>query len=329
MGIGMMRIEKVCYELTRPIITSKLQINSRDGWVVGIDEGEFTGCGEVLPLEGWSSITIEEAYAQLVSYNHSEASLLELSNEVQSAINIATWNLKASKNSESLLDHLGGGVDSVKVNAFLDGSSQRNLRRALERYRASGLSVFKVKLGFRDDQERLQLLSEIIREDEKVRLDPNSNWSLQYAVTFLDRARKLLGDRLEYVEDPVANFEDLAKLRTIVPVAIAVDELCNSVDDLEAVISEKLGEYIVIKPSLIGGIDQTLEIYSSAAANNIQTVLSSTYDGPIALQAWCAIAANVAPEVTHGLGTADLFADPQMRQMVPKDGRVYFNLESD
>tara|TARA_B100001769_G_scaffold274854_1_gene274479 strand:+ start:1349 stop:2323 length:975 start_codon:yes stop_codon:yes gene_type:complete len=324
-----MRIEKVRYELNQPIITSKAQISAREGWIVVMEEGGYEGSGEILPLEGWSSVTIEEAYSQLVSYKDFDMSILELSNEVQSAINLASWNLEASKNDESLSEHLGCGSDYVKVNAFLDGSSQRNLRRGLESYRANGLSVFKVKLGFRDDQERLQLLSEIVREDEKVRLDPNGSWSLQYAVTFLDRARKLLGGRLEYVEDPVANFEDLKKLRSIVPVPIAADELCNSINDLEAVISENLGEYIVVKPSLIGGIDQTLEISSYAAENNIQTVISSTYDGPIALQGWCSVAANVAPEVTHGLGTADLFSDVQMRQMVPKAGKVYFNLRSD
>ena len=324
-----MLIEKVRYELTQPIITSKAQIESRDGWVVALGEGEYTGCGEILPLEGWSSVTMEEAYSQLISYKHSEMSLQELSNEVQAAISLAIWNLEASKKGESLVERLGGGADCVKVNALLDGSSQRNLRKGLESYRASGLSVFKVKLGFRDDQERLQLLSEIVREDEKIRLDPNGSWSLQYAVTFLDRVRKLLGDRLEYVEDPVANLEDLKKLRSIVPVPIAVDELSSSMNDLEAVIAENLCEYIVVKPSLIGGIDQTLKISSFAAKDNIQTVISSTYDGPIALTGWCAVAANVAPETTHGLGTADFFINAQMRELIPEAGKVYFNLGSD
>ena len=324
-----MLIEKVRYELTQPIITSKAQIESRDGWVVALDEGEYTGCGEILPLEGWSSVTMEEAYSQLISYKHSEMSLQELSNEVQAAISLAIWNLEASKKGESLVERLGGGADCVKVNALLDGSSQRNLRKGLESYRARGLSVFKVKLGFRDDQERLQLLSEIVREDEKIRLDPNGSWSLQYAVTFLDRVRKLLGDRLEYVEDPVANLEDLKKLRSIVPVPIAVDELSSSMNDLEAVIAENLCEYIVVKPSLIGGIDQTLKISSFAAKDNIQTVISSTYDGPIALTGWCAVAANVAPETTHGLGTADFFINAQMRELIPEAGKVYFNLGSD
>ena len=61
-------------------------------------------------------------------------------------------------------------------------------------------------------------------------------------------------------------------------------------NDLEAVIAENLCEYIVVKPSLIGGIDQTLKISSFAAEDNIQTVISSTYDGPIALTGWCAVA---------------------------------------
>ena len=99
-----MRIEKTSYELAQPVITSKAQISSREGWIVVLDEGELTGKGEILPLEGWSSVTIEEAYSQLVSYKHSEISLLELSDEVQSAINLASWNLEATKNDKSLLE---------------------------------------------------------------------------------------------------------------------------------------------------------------------------------------------------------------------------------
>ena len=55
-----MRIEKTSYELAQPVITSKAQISSREGWIVVLDEGELTGKGEILPLEGWSSVTIEK-----------------------------------------------------------------------------------------------------------------------------------------------------------------------------------------------------------------------------------------------------------------------------
>ena len=321
----MIHIEEAHYQLNQPIITSKAKIHSRKGWIVIAVQDKFSGVGEVLPLHGWSNITTEEALSQLKGYQNSETPLSELSKEVQSAITMALWNLEASKQGRSLLQHLGGGPDNVNVNALLDGSSQRTLKRSIEVSRSKGLSVFKVKLGFSDDEERLQLLSELVRGDEKIRLDPNGNWSLQYAVTYLDRARKLLGDRLEYVEDPVASLEDLEKLRSIVPVPVAIDGLWSSIADGKAVIQENLGEFLVIKPSLIGGINQTLEISSYARKSNIQTIISSTYDGPAALQAWCALAANVAPNVTHGLGTASLFKNEQMHYLIPKSGKVYFD----
>ena len=46
--------------------------------------------------------------------------------------------------------------------------------------RAKGLNVFKVKLGFRDDQERVELLSEIIQEGEKNPI--RSQWELVIAI---------------------------------------------------------------------------------------------------------------------------------------------------
>ena len=97
-----MLIEKVRYELNQPIITSKAQIESRDGWIVALDEGENSGCGEILPLEGWSSVTMEEAYSQLVSYKHSEMSLPELSNEVQAAIALRSGILKHQRRANPL-----------------------------------------------------------------------------------------------------------------------------------------------------------------------------------------------------------------------------------
>jgi len=319
-----MRIEEVSYDLLRPITTSKGKVGVRSGWIITLEEGEFSGQGEVLPLEGWSDLTIDEAYSQLVECDNSIMGTQRLSKEVQSAINTASWNLEAAKKGTSLSGLIGAGKDHVRVNALIDGSNQKNLRDNVKESRAKGLNVFKVKLGFRDDQERVELLSEIIQEGEKIRLDPNGNWSLQYAVTFLDRVRKTLGSRLEYVEDPVANLEDLMKLRSIVPVEVAVDNLWASMEDLDTIISENLGDYVVIKPALNGGIDSSLEFSRCASDNGLQTIISSTYDGPIALGAWCALAASLAPEATHGLGTADLFNDERIKHLTPTAGKVFF-----
>ena len=66
-----MRIEEVSYDLLRPITTSKGKVGVRSGWIITLEEGEFSGQGEVLPLEGWSDLTIDEAYSQLVECDNS------------------------------------------------------------------------------------------------------------------------------------------------------------------------------------------------------------------------------------------------------------------
>ena len=91
-----MRIEEVSYDLLRPITTSKGKVGVRSGWIITLEEGEFSGQGEVLPLEGWSDLTIDEAYSQLVECDNSIMGTQRLSKEVQSAINTASWNLEAA-----------------------------------------------------------------------------------------------------------------------------------------------------------------------------------------------------------------------------------------
>ena len=114
-----MRIEEVSYDLLRPITTSKGKVGVRSGWIITLEEGEFSGQGEVLPLEGWSDLTIDEAYSQLVECDNSLMGTQRLSKEVQSAINTASWNLEAAKKGTSLSGLIGAGKDNDRVNALI------------------------------------------------------------------------------------------------------------------------------------------------------------------------------------------------------------------
>ncbi|MEG3586583.1 MAG: o-succinylbenzoate synthase [Actinomycetota bacterium] len=320
----MMQTNKISYELTQPIVTAKGEITERNGYSIRIEnEGKY-GEGEIMPLPGWSTISVREAREEL--RNIEENSGTELSNEVRAGLGMAQWNLKETQTDMPLWALLGGDTSTLKVNSLIGGRNIEDFEKALELFQNKGSTVFKAKLGFSDDLERIRILANNVQPKGRVRLDPNGTWSLETAVESIKFAKDILGERLEYVEDPVESLEQLMRLRETVSVPIATDELTVLDESREFVLKEMLTDYIVIKPPLVGGIDATLEISELAKKSGVKIIISSTYDGPIGLRAWCHLAASISPEHAHGLGTADYIKDDRMTPLIPIDGSI--NLDS-
>ncbi len=316
------QITEVSYQLTKPVITARGIISDRTGYRIEFKEDGHVGEGECMPLPGFSKISHQEAKAQLIAATSRVVKNPELSNEVRAGLGIATWNLKANQMGSPLWALLGGSVDSIRVNSLVAGGTESELIKSLKVSRQQGITTFKVKMGFDEDLERIRVLSQNVKESERIRLDPNGAWLFEKAVDHIEVAKKELGERLQYVEDPVRDLHQLIRLRSNIDFPVATDDLTRNPDDLEVAIQNKLAEYVVLKPSLIGGIDQTVTVSNHLAEKGIHVVLSSTYDGPVGLRAWCELAASIAPEISHGLGTAMYIHDDQMHSLIPENGII-------
>ncbi|HJM28465.1 MAG: enolase C-terminal domain-like protein [Acidimicrobiales bacterium] len=319
----MIQIREISYNLVKPVVTAKEVITERKGYSIRIEEEGHYGEGEVLPLIGWSKISGLEAKEELLAFTSGKLRSAKLSNEVRAGVGMAHWNLKAEHMNIPLWSLLGGAAGSIQVNALVGGVNEKELRKTLQTLQQQGSSVFKIKLGFHDDLERIRVLAEMLRKKEKIRLDPNGAWSLETAITNMEFANNLLGDRLEYVEDPVGTIGQLTELREIVSVPIGTDDLTRDVENREIAFQEKLMDYIVVKPPFVGGIDDTLRISNHARNKGIQVVVSSTYDGPVGLRTWCHLATCLSPNIAHGLGTAMFIEDDQMKSLVPEGGKIH------
>lgn len=316
------QITEVSYQLTKPIVTARGIISDRTGYHIEVEEDGYIGEGECMPLPGFSKISHHEAKAQLVAATSRESENSELSNEVQAGLGLSAWNLKASQMGTPLWSLLGGSVDSIQVNSLVAGGTESELIKSLKVSRQQGITTFKVKMGFEEDHERIRILSQNVKSSERIRLDPNGAWSFDKAIDRIEFAKKELGERLQYVEDPVRDLHQLIMLRSNIDFPAATDDLTRNPDDLELAIQNDLAEYVILKPSLIGGIDQTITVSNHLAMKGIHVVLSSTYDGPVGLRAWCELAASISPGISHGLGTAMYIHDEQMRSLIPENGII-------
>lgn len=202
--------------------------------------------------------------------------------------------------------------DRVPVNATVPAVPAADVASVLARY--DGCTTAKVKVAERgqslaEDVERVAQARRLLGPSGRVRVDANGAWSL-------DDARRavaaLAPHDIEYVEQPCAAVEDLARLRVAlardgVDVPVAADESIRKADDPLRVAALEAADVVVVKVAPLGGPRRALEVVEACG---LPAVVSSAIDTSVGIAAGVALAAAL-PELPYacGLGTVSLLAD--------------------
>lgn len=197
--------------------------------------------------------------------------------------------------------------------------------RAHEIVLAGGCRTAKVKVAepgqtTADDEARVEAVRAALGPGGHVRVDANGGWSVDDAVTAIGRLDRAAGG-LEYVEQPVASVEDLARVRRRVDVPIAADESIRRAEDPYRVRDLEAADIAVLKVQPLGGVRACLEI---AERIGLPVVVSSALETSVGIAAGVALAAAL-PSLPHACGlatvqllTADVVAEP----LLPVDGAL-------
>jgi O-succinylbenzoate synthase len=203
----------------------------------------------------------------------------------------------------------------VPVNAIVPAVDPQ---RAHDLTRASGCTTAKVKVGDEGDVARVEAVRDALGPDGRLRLDVNAAWDLDTAV---EKLQALARFDLEYVEQPVADLADFARLRTRVDVPLAADESVRLAPDPLHIRGIDAADVVILKVQPLGGVWRCLDV---AEACDRPAVVSSAVETSVGLAAGLALAAAL-PDLSHacGLGTATLLAgDVVDDPLVPVDGRL-------
>ncbi|RKR73061.1 o-succinylbenzoate synthase [Frondihabitans australicus] len=216
--------------------------------------------------------------------------------------------------------------DRVAVNATLPAVDAGDVPRILRRY--PGCRTVKVKVAERgqslaDDVARVRAAREFIGDEGRVRIDANTNWSVDETLAALT---ELAPFGLEYVEQPVPTVAELAEVRrriadTSLGVRVAADESVRKAADPLAVARAGAADLLVVKAQPLGGVTAALGIVAEAG---LPVVVSSAIDTSVGLAMGAFLAASV-PVLEHdcGLGTAAMLtADVAREPLLPRDGGV-------
>jgi len=212
--------------------------------------------------------------------------------------------------------------DAVPVNVTVPAVGPE---RAAEIVRAGGCRTAKVKVaepgqGIDEDADRVAAVREALGADGLIRVDANGGWTVEQAVDAIARLDRAAGG-LEYVEQPTASVEDLARVRRAVTVPIAADESIRRAEDPFRVRDLEAADIAVLKVQPLGGVHACLAI---AEQIGLPVVVSSALETSVGIAAGVALAAAL-PDLPHacGLATVQLLTDDVTEaSLLPVDGAL-------
>ena len=211
----------------------------------------------------------------------------------------------------------------IPVNATIPALSPSEAIEVFDSF--NGCKSAKVKVAQRgqllkDDIDRLRALKEHAPSGTRFRIDANGAWSMTEATVAIEAVYEVLGESLEYVEQPCASVEELVALRArISPILIAADESIRKADDPLLVAAAGAADIAIVKVAPLGGVAAALRI---AAAAGLPTVVSSALDSAVGIRAGLALAAAL-PNLPYacGLATTSLLSEDLYR-FAPVNGEI-------
>ena len=207
------------------------------------------------------------------------------------------------------------GEVGIQINGLIWMGDFDHMLSQIEKKMEAGFRCVKLKIGAIDFEKELALLRHIrthfSSKEIELRVDANGAFSPGDA---MEKLKRLSDFGLHAIEQPsrAGHWEEMARLTSESPLPIALDEEligCNTLDEKKKLLATIRPQYIIIKPSLHGGICGGDEWIMEAEKQHIGWWITSALESNIGLNAiahWCATFNNPLPQ---GLGTGMLFTD--------------------
>lgn len=215
--------------------------------------------------------------------------------------------------------------NQVQVNATVPACPASQVPQVLARFGPT--TAVKIKIaehGSASLREDLARVRRVLTEtDARIRLDANGAYTVGQALDALAQFTRLPGlvDRLEYVEQPVATVEDLARVRKHVGadgIRIAADESIRKATDPLRVAQLEAADHIVVKAQPLGGVRAAARVVEQCG---LPATVSSALESSVGLSAGVALAAYLPGEFAAGLATGALLgAEVVARPLRPRAG---------
>lgn len=217
------------------------------------------------------------------------------------------------------------GMEGIPANGLIWMDSYDRMLAQIEEKLEMGFRCIKLKIGAIDWEEEMRLVrmirSRFSADSLQLRVDANGGFSHEEAKIKLEEFAKW---DIHSIEQPIlarwqqgsdATWDAMAELCRSTPLPIALDEELIGVNDAServALLDSIMPQYIVVKPTLHGGMTGALEWIAEAEKRGIKSWITSALESNIGLKNVALLAARAyGPEIgfAQGLGTGLLYTD--------------------
>ena len=317
------RIEERVLHFKQPAGTSRGVYTVRKSWFITLTDGQRTGVGECAPLPDLSCDALPD-YAIIldkVCEDFCQTGVIDydgLRDYPSMLFGLETAWLSLQRGDRLFDTAFSRGEEGIPINGLVWMGRYDEMLQRMEQKLQQGFHCVKLKVGAIDFGQELDLVKRIRERfsfhEVELRLDANGGFPYEEALYKLELLSQYA---IHSIEQPISKgqWARMAELCRESPLPIALDEELIGVND-EEMKSHLLNiikpAYIVLKPSLHGGMQGCREWIQTACEHGVGSWITSALESNVGLNAIAQLASDVYGDhirMPQGLGTGQLFTD--------------------
>ena len=227
----------------------------------------------------------------------------------------------------------GRGEEGITINGLVWMGTFDEMYSRLETKLKAGFHCVKLKIGAINFDKELDLIKHIREAFDKntieLRVDANGGFSPDNA---MERLEALAKYDIHSIEQPIKQHQwgEMARLCKETPLPIALDEelIGVNVKSMKEYLLDTIRpQYIILKPSLHGGMYGCTEWIQMAKERGINSWITSALESNVGLNAiahYCAKTYGPSVSMPQGLGTGQLFTDNIDMPLVIDGDKIWY-----
>ncbi|WP_428740567.1 o-succinylbenzoate synthase [Tenacibaculum sp.] len=320
--------------------TSRGILRTKETWFLILSRERYQGVGECGLFRGLSADDRPDYEEKLLWVcNNINLGLEKLLSElidfpsIQFGLEQAFLSLESEDLFELFPSDFTRGKQQIPINGLIWMGDKSFMQQQIKDKLQQGFSTIKMKIGAIDFDTEIELLKSIRREfsakEIELRVDANGAFLPENALEKLQRLSEL---DLHSIEQPIkqGQWQEMASLCEETPLAIALDEELIGVfssKEKEKCIETIQPQYIILKPSLVGGFKGSNEWIQIASNNQVGNWITSALESNIGLNAIAQWTYKLNNPLPQGLGTGSLFTNNFESPLEVSRGSLRYNCE--
>jgi o-succinylbenzoate synthase len=315
--------------------TSRGILKTKETYYIKLVDGAKIGIGECAVFKGLS-VDDRPDYELKLQWlcehiQKDEAFLLHHLMEfpsIQFGLEQALLSLKSNNPYELFPSKFTQSKDCIAINGLIWMGSKLFMNQQIEEKLKAGFSTLKMKIGAIDFETELELLKSIrtsfSSKEVELRVDANGAFQPKEA---LEKLKQLADLDIHSIEQPIkqGQIDEMATLCLKSPLPIALDEELIgvfNVTEKQQLLQIINPQYIILKPSLVGGFSGSEEWIQLAEKQQIGWWITSALESNIGLNAIAQWTYNLRTTMPQGLGTGSLFSNNIEAPLLVKNGTL-------